>query len=341
MERLKELHGISVVIPVYNEEDNVQLSYDELSGILKSMGEPYEVIFVDDGSTDATLERLWQVASGDPAVKILEFRRNFGQTAAMAAGFANTSFDIVVSLDGDLQNDPAEIPHMVAKLRQGYDLVAGWRQKRKDKFLSRRLPSILANRLISLMTKVRLHDYGCTLKVMTGEVARGIRLYGEMHRFIPALADEFGARIAEVPVNHRERRFGSSKYGISRVVRVVLDLMTVKFLLGYSNRPIHLFGVVGLATGVSGFLLLAYLSWQRLVFSVAMGNRPVTILGVMLCIIGLQFLVFGLLAEMLARTYYESQQKNIFVIRRVLKGGSSNAEEPSEENQVWERKVAN
>jgi glycosyltransferase involved in cell wall biosynthesis len=345
MENNHELRGISVVIPVYNEEDNVQLSYQEITGVLRSLNEPYEIIFIDDGSSDNTLDRLWEVAAHDEAVKIIQFRRNFGQTAAMAAGFAHTTMGIVVSLDGDLQNDAAEIPVMIAKLREGYDLVAGWRKDRKDKFFSRRLPSMIANRLISLMTKVHLHDYGCTLKVMTGEVARGIRLYGEMHRFIPALADEYGARIAEVPVNHRARRFGSSKYGISRVVRVVLDLMTVKFLLGYSNRPIHLFGVIGLTSGLGGFFLLLYLTWQRMVYSVAMGNRPMVILGVMLCLIGLQFLVFGLLAEMLARTYYESQSKATFVIRNVFQGGRSiqTSQSPieDEESLAWDRRVAN
>ena len=309
--------GISVVIPMYNEQDNAALCYKEVASVLEQMNEPYEIIFVDDGSTDLTLVHLRKLAEKDGNVRVIEFRRNFGQTAAMAAGFQHTVFDCVVCLDGDLQNDPAEIPRMVALLREGYDLVAGWRKKRKDKFLSRRLPSILANRIISTLTQVKLHDYGCTLKVMSGEIARGIRLYGEMHRFIPALADELGARIVEVPVNHRERRYGTSKYGISRTIRVVLDLLTVKFLLGYSKRPIHLFGSVGLLTSGLGIGLLSVLTWQRWVYGIAMGNRPSVALGVMLCLIGLQFLVFGLLAEMLARTYYESQSKDIYAVRRI------------------------
>jgi glycosyltransferase involved in cell wall biosynthesis len=255
---------------------------------------------------------------GDPCVKIIEFRRNFGQTAAMAAGFDHTTYDIVVAMDGDLQNDPREIPKMVAKLKEGYDLVAGWRKDRKDKFVSRRLPSMIANWVISKSTNVRLHDYGCTLKVMTGEVARGIKLYGEMHRFIPALADELGAKITEVPVNHRERKHGVSKYGISRTFRVVLDLITVKFLLGFSKRPIHLFGGVGMVSGGLGAAMLALAIYERLFNHVPMGNRPVMVLGVMLVLIGLQFLVFGLLAEVLARTYYESQDKRIYVLRRVI-----------------------
>ena len=224
---------------------------------------------------------------------------------------------------------------MVAKLEEGYDLVAGWRKHRRDKFLSRRLPSIIANRIISSATGVRLHDYGCTLKVMSGDIARGLRLYGEMHRFIPALANEMGARIVEVPVNHRERRFGTSKYGISRTIRVVLDLITVKFLLGYSKRPIHLFGVVGAASGILGTLILSMLTYQRLFQDVPMGNRPLLALGVMLVIIGLQFVVFGLLAEVLARTYYESQNKKTYVVRRVFTA-------PEEEDSApWARKVAN
>jgi glycosyltransferase involved in cell wall biosynthesis len=238
----------------------------------------------------------------------------------MAAGFQNTKFDIVVALDGDLQNDPAEIPRMIGKLEEGFDLVAGWRKDRKDKYLSRRVPSMIANRLISFFTNVRLHDYGCTLKVMRGDIARGIRLYGEMHRFIPALAYEQGAKIVEMPVRHRERKFGTSKYGISRTLRVILDLMTVKFLLGFSKRPIHLFGTLGLLSGGGGALMLVTAILQRMAFGVPMGNRPMMVLGVMLVLMGLQFLMFGLLAEVMTRTYYESQNKEIYVIRRIREG---------------------
>jgi len=316
----EEMKGVSVVIPVLNEEENVAESYHEVSGVMASLGRPYEILFVDDGSSDKTIANLVAVGGQDPHLRIIEFRRNFGQTAAMAAGFQNTKFDIVVALDGDLQNDPAEIPRMIGKLEEGFDLVAGWRKDRKDKYLSRRVPSMIANRLISFFTNVRLHDYGCTLKVMRGDIARGIRLYGEMHRFIPALAYEQGAKIVEMPVRHRERKFGTSKYGISRTLRVILDLMTVKFLLGFSKRPIHLFGTLGLLSGGGGALMLVTAILQRMAFGVPMGNRPMMVLGVMLVLMGLQFLMFGLLAEVMTRTYYESQNKEIYVIRRIREG---------------------
>lgn len=338
------MKGISVIVPVYNEEDNVAESYAEISRVLRGMGREYEILFIDDGSRDETLKRLQAVSHGDARVRIVEFRRNFGQTAAMAAGFDYARGDIVVTLDGDLQNDPAEIPQMVEKLEEGFDMVAGWRKNRQDKFFSRKLPSKLANWLISSSTDVRLHDYGCTLKVMTADVAKGIKLYGEMHRFIPALAAELGAKIAEVPVNHRARKFGQSKYGISRTLRVLLDLITVKFLLGYSKRPIHLFGTAGLISGGTGFLLLLRLTYERFFLHVPMGSRPAMILGVMLVIIGLQFLVFGLLAEVLARTYYESQEKRIYVVRRLLENREPTS--PFKDRAVagdagWSRKAAN
>lgn len=337
------MNGISVIVPVYNEEDNVAEGYAEISRILRSMGREYEIIFVDDGSSDETLRRLQAVSQGDLSTRILELRRNFGQTAAMAAGFDHARLDIVVTLDGDLQNDPAEIPRMVEKLEEGFDMVAGWRKNRQDRFLSRKLPSMIANYLISWSTSVQLHDYGCTLKVMTREVAKGIRLYGEMHRFIPALAAEMGAKIAELPVNHRPRRHGKSKYGISRTLRVLLDLITVKFLLGYSKRPIHLFGTVGLLSSGLGFLLLLKLTYERFFMDVPMGGRPAMMLGVMLMIIGLQFLVFGLLAEVLARTYYESQQKRIYVVRRMIEHrgpGSPLKDRLAVGEGMWSRKAA-
>jgi glycosyltransferase involved in cell wall biosynthesis len=329
------MRGISVVIPVYNEEENVAAGFREVSDVLRGIGLPYEVIYVDDGSRDRTVAALLESAGNDPHLRLIQLRRNFGQTAAMSAGFDHTQYDIVIALDGDLQNDPREIPQMVAKLDEGFDLVCGWRKDRRDKFISRRVPSIIANRLISACTDVRLHDYGCTLKAMTGEIARGLRLYGEMHRFIPALANEMGAKIVEVPVNHRERKFGQSKYGISRTIRVVLDLITVKFLLGYSKRPIHLFGFVGALSSMLGVFVLAGLTYQRLFQHVPMGNRPLLSLGVMMVIIGLQFMVFGLLAEVLARTYYESQSKKTYVVRRVFTGLDVDGSAP------WKRKAAN
>ena len=290
--------------------------------------------------------RLKDLAASDHHVRVIDFRRNFGQTAAMAAGLENSRYDIVVTLDGDLQNDPNEIPRMIAKLEEGYDLVAGWRKHRQDKLITRKIPSRIANWLISKATNVTLHDYGCTLKVMTGEIARGIKLYGEMHRFIPALAAEIGAKIAEIPVNHRARQFGTSKYGLSRTIRVVLDLLTVKFLLGYAKRPIHLFGTVGVASGMLGALVLAILTYQRFFEHVPMGNRPLLALGVMMIIIGLQFLVFGLLAEVLARTYYESQGKRTYVVRAMygstetpLTTIASSSDATQAEEYRWNRKA--
>ena len=329
------MRGVSVVIPVYNEEESVAQGFREVSDVLSPLGMPYEIIYVDDGSRDSTVATLLEIAGNDPHLRLVQLRRNFGQTAAMSAGFDHSQYDIVVPLDGDLQNDPREIPKMIAKLEEGYDLVCGWRKDRQDKFVSRRLPSMIANRLISLCTDVRLHDYGCTLKVMTGEIARGLRLYGEMHRFIPALANEMGAKIVEVPVNHRARQFGKTKYGISRTIRVVLDLVTVKFLLGYSKRPIHLFGLLGAFSSLLGLGVLSVMTYQRLVHHVPMGNRPLLSLGVMMVIIGLQFLVFGLLAEVLARTYYESQSKKTYVVRRVFAGLDLDGSAP------WKRKAAN
>lgn len=335
--------SISVVVPVYNEEDNIAASYREISQALSHYGAPYEIIFVDDGSSDETIARLSEEAGADPHLRIIEFRRNFGQTAALAAGLDNARNEVVITMDGDLQNDPRDIPALIAKLQEGYDLVAGWRKNRQDPFINRRLPSLIANRIISASTKVKLHDYGCTLKAMTREVAQGIKLYGEMHRFIPALAGELGARITEMPVNHRARRFGTSKYGISRTLRVILDLITVKFLLGYSKRPIHLFGMIGLFSGGLGMLILLMMTYQRMFLDVPMGNRPLLSLGVMLVIIGLQFLVFGLLAEVQARTYYESQNKRIYVVRRMIEPGSEALIDGRlrGEEKVWNRKVAN
>lgn len=317
------MKGISVVIPVYNEEESVQGMYHELTEALQETGMPYELLFVDDGSSDGSIAHLLSIAGTDNSLRIIEFRRNFGQTAAMAAGLEHSRYDYVVTLDGDLQNDPREIPRMIEELeRTSADMVAGWRKDRKDKFFSRRLPSMIANWIISKSTDVYLHDYGCSLKVMRGEVARGIKLYGEMHRFIPALAAEMGCKIVELPVNHRARQFGTSKYGISRTVRVVLDLLTVKFLLGYSKRPIHLFGTLGLGFGGVGGLTLTVLAYERLIMQLPIGNRPLLILGVMMVIIGMQFLVFGLLAEVLTRTYHESQQKKIYSVRRYIEGGT-------------------
>jgi len=309
---------VSIVVPIYNEEESIPHLYQELDNVSKLVDGVCEFLLVNDGSKDKSFEKLSEIAEKDTRVVVLNFRRNFGQTAAMAAGIENSTGDVVITMDGDLQNDPAEIPQMIEKLDQGYDLIAGWRKDRKDKLVSRKIPSKIANWLISKITKVSLHDYGCSLKVMKGDLARKLKLYGEMHRFIPALANEIGAKILEVPVNHRARQFGETKYGISRTIRVILDLLTVKFLLGYSKRPIHLFGTVGLACAGFGFLSLFFMSIQKIFFDIAMGNRPLMMLGILLIILGFQFMVFGLLAEVLTRTYYESQNKKTYEIRDIL-----------------------
>lgn len=310
---------VSIVVPLYNEEDNVVRLYQELVSVAQTNSLDCEFVFVDDGSSDATISRLLEVSAGDARVMLVCFRRNFGQTAAMAAGFDHASGEYIVTLDGDLQNDPSEIPKLLEQLDKGYDLAAGWRKDRKDKMVSRKIPSMLANSLISRTTNVKLHDYGCTLKAMKSEVAKSLNLYGEMHRFIPALAAEVGVKMIEVPVRHRPRLFGKSKYGISRTFRVLLDLLTVKFFLGFSTRPLHMFGMFGFLTGGVGVLLSLVLTWQRLFMGIPMGSRPMLMLAVMLVLIGVQFVCFGLLAEILVRTYHESQNKKIYAVREILR----------------------
>ena len=307
---------VSVVIPVYNEVENVPDLHRELTRALETMGRPYEIIVVDDGSRDGTLERLLEIEAADPRLRVLRLRRNFGQTAAFSAGFDHARGDVVVTSDGDLQNDPADIPMVVAKLEEGFDMVCGWRHRRQDTF-SRRLPSQVANRLISWATGVRLHDYGCSLKAMRAEVVKGIRLYGEMHRFIPAVASWMGVSLAEVKVNHRPRTRGSSKYGLGRTLRVLLDLFTVKFLLNYGTRPAHLFGFMGLSAGGAGALILLYMAWLKLVEDEAIGGRPLLFLGGLLFLTGVILVNFGLMAELLVRTYHESQGKPIYVVKEM------------------------
>ncbi|MGE0043374.1 MAG: glycosyltransferase family 2 protein [Vicinamibacterales bacterium] len=308
---------LSIVIPVRNESPNIAPLYEELTTTLGRYGRSYELIVVDDGSTDDTFAQLAAFQAADARLRVIRFRRNFGQTAAFAAGFAYARGRYVVTSDGDLQNDPADIPAMVALLEQGYDIVCGWRKDRKDTFITRRVPSVIANRLISWATGVALHDYGCSLKVFRAEVVKPLRLYGEMHRFLPAIASQMGVSIAEVVVNHRARRAGTTKYGLSRTVRVVLDLATVKFLLSYSTRPLHIFGLVGLLAGGLGGIITGYLGWVRLFERQAIADRPLLLLGVMLLFIGVQLVTFGLMAELLTRTYYESQSKPIYVIREI------------------------
>jgi glycosyltransferase involved in cell wall biosynthesis len=304
------------VIPVYNEAENLADLHRELTASLQSLGQPYEILIVDDGSRDGTLERLLAIEAADPRVRVLRLRRNFGQTAAFSAGFDHARGEVIVTSDGDLQNDPADIPALVAKLDEGYDMVCGWRRQRRDP-VSKKIPSWFANRIISAATGVRLHDYGCSLKAIRAEVVKGLRLYGEMHRFIPAVASWMGVSLAEIPVNHRYRTRGRSKYGLGRTVRVLIDLFTVKFLLAYGTRPAHLFGLWGLAFGGLGFLILAYLAYIRLFEDTAISGRPLLLLGVLLFVTGLIMVATGLLAEMLVRIYHESQGKATYVVKEL------------------------
>jgi glycosyltransferase involved in cell wall biosynthesis len=318
---------LSVVIPIYNEEENVDLLYEELKEVLKTLSHTHEIIFIDDGSRDTSLALLEKIQQRDSDVIVISFRRNFGQTAALSAGFDYATGDVIVTMDGDMQNDPHDIPTFLAKMDEGYDLVSGWRFKRQDPFLSRRLPSMIANKIISVVTGVHLHDYGCTLKTFRKEITEGIQLYGEMHRFIPAIASGVGGELAEVKVNHRPRRFGTSKYGISRTIRVVLDLITVKFLLSYATRPIQVFGLLGILSGGIGFCLALVLTIQRQFFAMPLANRPLLLLAVLLIFMGMQFISMGLLGELQARTYHESQKKPIYVVRTVLRADEDEDEQ--------------
>jgi len=316
---------LSVVVPVYNEAENIETLHAELSQTLTRLGRSYEVVYIDDGSTDRSFAVLSALQRRDAHVVVVRFPRNYGQTAALAAGFDHATGRLLVALDADGQNDPADIPAMLAKLDEGYDLVAGWRLPRQDPLLSRRLPSVVANAIIGVITGVRMHDYGCTLKVMRRDVVRGLRLYGEMHRFIPALADDLGARIAEVQVHHRPRRVGVSKYGLSRTLRVLLDLITVKFLSSYSTRPIQVFGGIGLACGLVGLVITGILGFERVFFGVPLAQRPLVWLGILLTLMGLQFITMGLLGELLVRTYHESQNKPVYRVAEVLGGAEYSA----------------
>jgi glycosyltransferase involved in cell wall biosynthesis len=312
---------LSIVIPIYNEEENIEPLIREIGGILTPMGISFEIVAVDDGSKDGSFAVLKRLYDQVPGLNVVRLKRNFGQTAALAAGLDIAQGATVVLMDGDGQNDPADIPALLTKVREGNDLVVGWRFRRRDAFLSRRLPSMIANRLISWATDVRLHDYGCTLKAMRRDIAKGIKLYGEMHRFIPAIAYERGAQIAELKVHHRPRLHGSSKYGITRTLRVMLDLLTVKFLSSYSTRPAHVFGPIGLASGLTGFALALYLTVQKFRYNLDIGNRPLLLLSILLIFIGFQFITMGLLGEMLARTYHESQDRPVYVVGEVLQRG--------------------
>jgi glycosyltransferase involved in cell wall biosynthesis len=306
---------ISVVIPMQDEEDNVDPLYDALTEALRKLRRPYEIIVVDDGSRDLTFDRLARLAETDSALKLVKLRRNFGQTAAMSAGFDHAVGAIIVPMDGDLQNDPKDIARLLQKIDEGYDVVSGWRKDRQDSALVRRIPSRLANSLISTVTGVRLHDYGCTLKAYRSEVVRELRLYGEMHRFLPALAEREGARITELPVQHHARRFGKSKYGLRRTLKVLLDLTTVKFLSGYSTKPSYVFGGSGVALCLAGIAAAAYTAYQKWVNGIYAYRQPSLLVAVFLLTIGINLILMGLMAELIIRTYHESQGKPTYSIR--------------------------
>ncbi|MFQ5480324.1 MAG: glycosyltransferase [Thermodesulfobacteriota bacterium] len=317
MNKANKADSVSIVVPVYEEEKNVTLLYEAIKKVMDGTRREYEMVFVDDGSKDSTFTVLEGIQSNDDKVVVVSFRRNFGQTAAMAAGIEYAEGDVIITMDGDLQNDPVDIPNMLEKIKD-VDIVSGWRKKRKDPFISRRFPSIVANWLISRVTGVHLHDYGCTLKAYRKEVIKNVRLYGEMHRFIPAMASWVGASIVEVETTHHERKYGKSKYGISRTFRVLLDLITVKFLQSFSTRPIQAFGPLGLVLGFIGGVFSVYLAGSKLIFGHDIGGRPLLLLAVLCIILGVQLIVMGLLGEMLARVYHESQHKPIFFVKKVL-----------------------
>ncbi|MEM7726851.1 MAG: glycosyltransferase family 2 protein [Cyanobacteria bacterium P01_A01_bin.45] len=309
---------VSVVVPIYNEVDSLPLLLEAISSVLIKSEIDYEIICVDDGSSDGSATYLREEATKRNDLRAVILRRNYGQTAAMSAGFHHALGKTVVTLDGDLQNDPADIPMLLAKLEEGYDLVSGWRKKRQDKALTRLLPSKIANWLIGRITSVKLHDYGCSLKAYRGELVADMNLYGELHRFLPALAYIEGARIVEVPVRHHARRFGSSKYGLWRTFRVLMDLLTIAFMKKFLTRPMHVFGLLGLISMFCGGVISAHLAYIKFISGVDIGNRPLLILGVLLFITGVQLFCFGLLAELLMRTYHESQGRKIYRVREVI-----------------------
>ena len=311
---------LSLVIPVYNEEENLPILFDAVTKVMTPLKKQWEVIFVNDGSTDHSLEVLRRLADKDKHVRVIVFRRNFGQTAAISAGIDHAKGDVVVLLDADLQNDPADIPMLLSKLDEGYDVVSGWRKDRKDNAITRTLPSMMANGLISWVTGVHLHDYGCTLKAYRREVLDEFRLYGETHRFIPVFAHSVGARIAELPVHHHPRLHGKAKYGLERTMKVVLDLFTVKFLLSYGNKPIRLFGGTGMVLMLASFVTFVYLFVRKIIESTSVTASPLLPLAIMFLILGFQSILMGLIAELQVRTYHESQRKPTYTVREIIEG---------------------
>ena len=309
---------LSIIIPIYNERESIGKLYDNLNGALSRMNLKYEVLLIDDGSVDGTFNELLKVHRKNKLFKIIRFRKNFGQTSAISAGFSYAEGEVVVTLDADLQNDPRDIPVLLEKLNEGYDIVSGWRKNRKDKAVTRIFPSIVANKIISKLTGVHLHDYGCTLKAYRKEVVKNINLYGEMHRYIPAIASWMGVKVAEVPVMHHSRKYGKSKYGVSRTIKVILDIITVKFLLSYSQSPIQMFGLLGLFSGMIGFIMTAYLIIMRLFFNQSLADRPLFILSIFMIFIGVQLITIGLLAEVLIRVYHKVQDRTTYVIKDII-----------------------
>jgi glycosyltransferase involved in cell wall biosynthesis len=311
---------LSVVVPLFNEQDSVRPLVQQLLDAVRPLGLDFELVLVDDGSQDRTAAVLAELSEAVPELVAVLLRRNYGQTAAMAAGFDASRGAVIVTLDGDLQNDPADIPLLLAKINEGFDLVSGWRHQRKDAALSRLLPSKVANGLIANVTGVRLHDYGCSLKAYRREVVEDLNLYGELHRFLPALAFIEGARISEVKVNHHPRRYGSSKYGIDRTFRVLMDLLTVWFMKRFLTRPMHVFGFWGLTSMAVGLVISLYLLGEKILANADIGNRPLLMVAVLTLIAGVQLFCFGLLAEVQMRTYHESQGRPIYRVRATLRG---------------------
>jgi glycosyltransferase involved in cell wall biosynthesis len=309
---------VSIVIPVFNEAENVELLHGEIAAAVKDRAEAYEIIFIDDGSSDGSLAELKKLRAGDPRVKIVQFRKNFGQSAAISAGFELCRGEVVIAMDADLQNDPADIPRLVDKVEEGFDIVNGWRRDRHDKWLTRKVPSYFGNKLISWITGTRLHDYGCTLRGFNREVVKNLKLYGEMHRYIPAIASRMGIRSTEIPVNHRARKFGRSKYGLGRTFRVVIDLISLKFLLAYSHRPLQIFGGVGLLMIVTGLGCGSYLTYAKFVLNQGIAGRPLLFFTLLMIFLGFQAISLGLLAEMLSRIYHEGFDKNEYAIRELI-----------------------
>ncbi len=316
----QKINSISIVIPFFNEQENVNDVYDKLKSEVEKLNIQYELIFVDDGSTDNTFEIIQSLAIKDPLLKVIKFQFNAGQTAAMQAGFDYANNDIIIPMDGDMQNDPSDIYRLIDKINEGYDVVSGWRKNRKDKTITRKIPSIIANKIISWIGKVKLHDYGCSLKAYRKNILKNVRLYGEMHRFIPIYSSWYGAKVTEIPVTHHPRTKGKSKYGISRTFKVILDLVTIKFLGGYATKPIYFFGSLSFVSFFLAGLGILYLIYKQFYLHIekAVIESPILMISVMCILLGAQFILMGLLAEILIRTYHETQNKKPYVVEKEL-----------------------